>query len=71
MVVGAWLVLELTNSPFLVGLLGTCRFASTVLGPFCGAVCDRVNQRSVLLAVQVVYGSAALVVLALFAIRTN
>ncbi len=66
MVVGAWLVLELTNSPFLVGLLGTCRFASTVLGPFCGAVCDRVNQRSVLLAVQVVYGSAALVVLALF-----
>ena len=67
MVVGAWLVLELTNSPFLVGLLGTCRFASTVLGPFCGAVCDRVNQRSVLLAVQVVYGSAALVLLALFA----
>jgi MFS family permease len=67
MVVGAWLVLELTNSPFLVGLLGTCRFASTVLGPFCGAVCDRVNQRTVLLAVQVVYGSAALVVLALFA----
>lgn len=67
MVVGAWLVLELTNSPFLVGLLGTCRFASTVLGPFCGAVCDRVNQRSVLLAVQGVYGSAALVLLALFA----
>jgi len=48
-------------------LLGTCRFASTVLGPFCGAVCDRVNQRTVLLAVQVVYGSAALVLLALFA----
>ena len=67
MVVGAWLVLELTNSPFFVGLLGTCRFASTVLGPFCGAVCDRVNQRTVLLAVQVVYGSAALVLLALFA----
>ena len=67
MVVGAWLVLELTNSPFFVGLLGTCRFASTVLGPFCGAVCDRVNQRSVLLVVQIVYGSAALIVLALFA----
>jgi MFS family permease len=67
MVVGAWLVLELTNSPFLVGLLGTCRFASTVLGPFCGTVCDRINQRSVLLAVQVVYGTAALVILSLFA----
>jgi MFS family permease len=67
MVVGAWLVLELTNSPFLVGLLGTCRFASTVLGPFCGTVCDRINQRAVLLAVQAVYGGAALVLLALFA----
>jgi MFS family permease len=66
MVVGAWLVLELTNSPFLVGLLGTCRFASTVLGPFCGTVCDRLNQRTVLLAVQAVYGGAALVLLALF-----
>jgi MFS family permease len=67
MVVGAWLVLELTNSPFLVGLLGTCRFASTVLGPFCGTVCDRIDQRSILLAAQVVYGTAALVLLALFA----
>ncbi len=66
MVVGAWLVLELTNSPFLVGLLGTCRFASMILGPFCGTICDRINQRTVLLAVQVVYGSAALVVMALF-----
>lgn len=65
-VVGAWLVLELTNSPFLVGLLGTCRFASMVLGPFCGTVCDRANQRFVLMAVQVIYGLSALLVLALF-----
>jgi MFS family permease len=67
-VVGAWLVLELTNSPFLVGLLGTCRFASMVMGPFCGAVCDRTNQRFVLMAVQVIYGAASLAVLALFAL---
>jgi MFS family permease len=67
MVVGAWLILELTNSPFWVGLLGTCRFASMILGPFCGTVCDRINQRSILLAVQVVYGTAALAILALFA----
>jgi MFS family permease len=66
-VVCAWLVLELTNSPFLVGLLGTCRFASMLLGPFCGTVCDRINERLVLLAVQVVYGTASLTVLALFA----
>jgi MFS family permease len=66
-VVGAWLILELTNSPFLVGLLGTCRFASTVFGPLCGTVCDRINQRSILLTVQVVYGIASLTLLALFA----
>jgi MFS family permease len=67
MIVGAWLVLELTNSPFLVGVLGTCRFASMILGPFCGTVCDRVNQRSILLAVQILYGAASLTLLALFA----
>jgi MFS family permease len=67
MVVGAWLVLELTNSPFLVGLLGTCRFASMVLGPFCGTVCDRINQRSILLTVQVLYGAGSLALLVLFA----
>ena len=66
-VVGAWLVLELTNSPFWVGLLGTCRFAPLFLGPYCGTVCDRINQRFVLLAVQVVYSTASLAVLVLFA----
>jgi len=66
-VVGAWLVLELTNSPFLVGLLGACRFASMVIGPFCGTVCDRTNRRFVLMAAQVIYGMASLTVLVLFA----
>ncbi|MBI4266927.1 MAG: MFS transporter [Chloroflexi bacterium] len=68
-VVVAWLVLELTNSPFLVGLLGTCRFASMVLGPFCGAVCDRFNRRFILLTAQIAYGTASLIVLALFSFR--
>jgi MFS family permease len=67
-VVGAWLVLELTNSPFMVGLLGTCRFASMLMGPFCGTICDRTNQRFVLMAAQVIYGMASLTVLALFAV---
>ncbi len=67
MVVSAWLVLELTDSPFLVGLLGTCRFASTLLGPFCGTVCDRIDRRLILISVQVAYGCSALFMLALFA----
>ncbi len=66
-VVGAWLVLELTDSPFLVGLLGACRFASMLMGPFCGTVCDRTNRRFVLMAAQVIYGMASLTILTLFA----
>ena len=64
--VGAWLILEMTNSPFLVGLLGVCRFLGMLLGPFCGAFSDRFDRRRILIAVQVAYGSASLIVMALF-----
>ncbi len=65
-VVGAWLVLEMTDSPFLVGLLGTCRFVSMLLGPFCGTIADRFNRRKILITVQVVYAVSALIIMALF-----
>jgi len=64
--IGAWLVLELTNSPFLVGLLGACRFASMLSGPFCGTISDRLNRRIILLAAQATYGAAALIIFLLF-----
>ena len=64
--VGAWLVLQMTDSAFLVGLLGACRFAPMMLGPFCGAVSDRYHRRRILMAVQGVYGSVSLIVVALF-----
>lgn len=64
--VGAWLVLQLTNSPFLVGLLGGCRFIAMLFGPFCGTIADRINRRAILFAVLVVYGSAALIIFLLF-----
>ena len=28
-IVGTWLILEMTDSPFLVGLLGFCRWATS------------------------------------------
>ncbi len=65
-VVGAWLVLEMTDSPLLVGLLGACRFVSMLLGPFCGTIADRFNRRKILIAVQVVYAVSALIIMALF-----
>jgi MFS family permease len=64
--VGAWLVLQLTDSAFLVGVLGACRFAPMMLGPFCGAISDRYHRRRILLVVQGAYGTASLFVVALF-----
>jgi MFS family permease len=65
-VVVSWLVLEMTNSAFMVGLLGTCRFASMLLGPFCGAIADRFNRRRILIFVQLTYASASLIIMLLF-----
>lgn len=65
-IVGTWLILEMTDSPFLVGLLGVCRFLGMLLGPFCGMVCDRYDRRRILIAVQVAYGSTSLIVMGLF-----
>jgi MFS family permease len=65
-IVGAWIVLEITNSPFLVGLLGTFRFAAMILGPFCGTISDRFNRRRILIAVQLVYAIASFAIMTLF-----
>ena len=64
--VGAWLVLQMTDSPFLVGLLGACRFAPMVLGPFFGAISDRYHRRRILMTAQGMYGTASLFVGFLF-----
>ena len=49
----AWLVLELTNSPFRLGMICTLQFAPILLFSFAGgAVSDRVYKRRVLVATQ-------------------
>lgn len=65
-VVGTWIVLQLTDSPALVGLLGACRFVAMLLGPFCGAIADRHNRRRILLTAQVVYAVSSISVMLLF-----
>jgi MFS family permease len=52
LVVIGWLVLELTGSSTLVGLVGACRYAGMVLGPFFGAIADRFDRRRILLMVR-------------------
>jgi len=56
----SWLVLELTNSPFKLGLLTSIQYVpSLVLSVFIGPVIDRFPKRSILLFTQVMYALAA------------
>ncbi len=49
----SWLVLELTNSPFRLGLIGALQFGPILLFSFLsGAISDRVRKRRLLLGTQ-------------------
>ena len=50
-----WLVLELSHSPLMVGLLAVCQFLPfTVFGLFAGVVVDRLDARMTVIWTQVV-----------------
>jgi predicted MFS family arabinose efflux permease len=58
----SWLVLELTNSPFRLGLVGTLQFAPMLaLSFFAGALADRLPKRRLIIASQSVLCVQALV----------
>jgi MFS family permease len=62
----SWLVLELTNSPFRLGLVGTLQFAPVLfLSFFAGALADRLPKRRLLIATQSLMCAQALVLAAL------
>ena len=62
----SWLVLELTDSPFRLGLVGTLQFAPVlVLSFFAGALADRLPKRRLLIASQSVMCAQALLLAAL------
>jgi len=62
----SWLVLELTNSPFLLGLVGTLQFAPVLfLSFFAGALADRLPRRRLLIATQSLMCAQAFVLAAL------
>lgn len=49
----SWLVLQLTDSPFLLGLVGALQFAPVlVLGLFAGVLADKLPKRRLLLTTQ-------------------
>jgi len=57
----SWLVLELTNSPFRLGLIGALQFGPILLFSFLsGAISDRVRKRRLLVGTQAALGCQAL-----------
>jgi predicted MFS family arabinose efflux permease len=57
----AWLVLQLTDSPFKLGLLGTLQFGPIlVLSPLAGVIADRWSRRRLLVATQAALACQAL-----------
>jgi predicted MFS family arabinose efflux permease len=60
-----WFVLQETDSAVLVGLIGATRWWGMLLAPFGGVLADRVSRRHLLVSVQSIYLSAALVIGAL------
>ena len=64
-----WLVYDLTRDEFLLGLVSFCQAAPVlVASPIAGAILDRVDRRRVLLAVQLIQGSAVFVLATLVAL---
>lgn len=64
-VVVVWYVLNLTDSPFLVGLTATARLGFNFLALFAGATADLVPRRTLMMIVQAVLAGLALVMLVL------
>jgi len=63
-----WLVYDLTNDEFLLGVVSFCQAAPVlIVSPIAGSVLDRVDRRRVLLIVQLVTASAMLVLATLVA----
>jgi predicted MFS family arabinose efflux permease len=57
----AWLVLQLTDSPFRLGLVGTLQFAPMLLfSVVAGAIADRLPKRPLLMATQAALAGQAL-----------
>ena len=59
------LVLSLTDSPLLVGLISSARLATNFLALFAGAVADRLSRRLVLAAVEFTLASLGVLMLVL------
>ena len=60
-----WYLLVETNSPLLVGVLGALRFGGTLISPIYGVVADRVNRRTMMIALRLVFFATAATIMVL------
>lgn len=61
-----WLVYRLTNSPFLLGIVGfSSQIPMFILGPFAGVLTDRLDRHKILVATQILSMVQALTLAAL------
>jgi predicted MFS family arabinose efflux permease len=65
MIVVVWYVLNLTDSPFLVGLTASARMGFNFLALFAGATADLLPRRTLMIIIQAVLAFLALVMLVL------
>ena len=61
----AWYVLELTDSPVLVGMIAGARMVLNFLALYAGAMVDRLARNRLLVAVQIIMAGLALIMLML------
>lgn len=65
LVLFGWLALELTNSPWMVALIGFIRTTPYLFGMFTSAITDRFRRRDLLIALQVIIISGISILAAL------
>lgn len=68
-VVLGWLILEMTHSPFLVGLILAVRRFGAILGPWAGVMADRIDRRHLGMTSIAIMGLSAFVLAILVAMR--
>ena len=65
----AWYVLTITDSPFLVGLVGASRLAANLMALYAGAVVDKLPRHLILAVVGLAWTSTAIIML--FLLKTD
>ncbi len=64
-----WLVLEMTHSAFMVGLIGAVRFLGSMAGPWTGVAADRMDRRHLIVVATGVLAALIAVLTILVAMR--